>query len=106
MLGRGIGLSKDKVDHLRHWRESTVYTDIERLVLEYTERLATEVRIEDELYDRLREHFTPRQILVLCTTVGVAGMINRIHGTFKTELEEFTSSRPKVQESLDKLLEK
>jgi len=106
MLGRGIGLSKEKVEHLRSWRESKVYTDVERLVLEYTEQVATDVRIDDEMYARLQEHFTSRQILVLCTTVGVAGMINRIHGTFKTELEEFTTSRPKVQESLDKLLEK
>jgi 4-carboxymuconolactone decarboxylase len=100
MLGRGIGLSKEKVEQLREWKTSNVYNEVEKLVLEYTEELVKNIRIPDALYERLREHFTPQQIIVLSVTSGVAGMINRIHGTFQTEVEEFTQTRPTVKESL------
>ena len=105
MLGRSVGLSKEKVEQLRHWRESTVYNDEEKLILEYTEELVKNIRISDELYSRVAEHFTEKQIIDICFTSGISGIINRIHGTFQTDVDDFTLNNNFVKESQDILKE-
>jgi 4-carboxymuconolactone decarboxylase len=104
MLGRSIGLSKEKVENVLQWRTSDVYTDIEKVVLEYSEAVVKEIRISDDLYQRLSAYFTPQQILVLCITSGISGMINRVHGTFMTEVEDTTNHHEVVQESVEKFM--
>jgi 4-carboxymuconolactone decarboxylase len=106
MLGRSIGLSKEKVENLREWKTSDVYSVVEKLVLEYTEAVVNDIRISDDLYSRLSEHFTPSQIIVLCVTTGVSGIINRIHGTFLTEVESATTETGSVKESVSVLINK
>lgn len=103
MLGRSVGLSKEKVEQLRQWRDSLVYTEKERLILEYTEALVKDIRISDELYKRVAEQFSPKQIIDICFTSGISGIINRIHGTFQTEVDELTQNHEFVKESQDTL---
>ncbi len=90
MLGRSIGLTEDEVLNLRGWRDSDLYGPVDRLVLEYMEEWKLRRRVPDELYARLSEHFTTRQIIDLCFTGGVADLINRFHATFLTDLDEVT----------------
>ena len=101
MLGRSVGLSKEKVEQLRLWRESPVYNDEEKLILEYTEELVKNIRITDELYSRVSERFTEKEIIDICFTSGISGIINRIHGTFQTDVDERTVNHNFVQESMD-----
>jgi alkylhydroperoxidase family enzyme len=99
MLGRSVGLSKEKVEHLHQWRESSVYSEKERLILEYTEALVKDIRISDDLYKRVAKIFSPKQIIDICFTSGISGIINRIHGTFQTEVDELTLNHKFVKES-------
>ncbi len=56
---------------LPNWRESDVYTDMERVVLEYGERMTiTGQSVDDALFQRLRNHFNDAQIVEL--TAGIA----------------------------------
>lgn len=56
---------------LSSWRESDVFTDVERVVLEYGERMTvTGQTVDDALFDRLRHHFDDAQIVEL--TAGIA----------------------------------
>ncbi|NHM33699.1 carboxymuconolactone decarboxylase family protein [Neobacillus terrae] len=88
---------------MRKWRDSSVYSDKERLILEYTEALVKDIRISDDLYKRVAEIFTPKQIIDICFTSGISGIINRIHGTFQTEVDELTLNHKFVKESQDAL---
>ncbi|WP_174729274.1 carboxymuconolactone decarboxylase family protein [Mesobacillus harenae] len=106
MLGRSVGLTKEKVEQLRNWKDSSVYNDEEKLILEYTEELVTNVRISDELYKRVADHFSTQQIINICFTSGISGIINRIHGTFQTDVDESTSSNEFVEASRGVLEEK
>ena len=90
MLGRSSGLTDDEVLNLRGWRESDLYGPVDRLVLEYMEEWKLRRRVTDELYRRLTQHFTARQIIDLCFTGGVADLINRFHATFETDLDDET----------------
>ncbi len=90
MLGRSIGLTDDEMLSPREWRESGLYGPVDRLVLEYVEEAKLRHRVSDELYARLTQHFSTRQIIDLCFTAGIADLINRFHATFLTDLDEAT----------------
>jgi alkylhydroperoxidase family enzyme len=103
MLGRSVGLSKDKIDQLKNWRTSDVYSDVERIVLEYTEEIVRNIRISDDLFRRLSEHFTTQEIIDLCFISGISGIVNHIHGTFQTDIDDVTCQLGVVKESVDNL---
>ena len=84
---------------LRGWRECDLFGEVDRLVLEYMESWKLNRRVPDELYERLTQHFTPRQIIDLCFTGGIADLINRFHATFETDVDEDTLEDELVREA-------
>jgi alkylhydroperoxidase family enzyme len=59
------------VRDLANWRASSVYSEVERLVLEYGERMTiTGQSVDDALFARLREHYSEAQMVEL--TAGIA----------------------------------
>ncbi len=90
MLGRSSGLTEDEILNLRGWRESDRYDPVDRLVLEYMEAWKMHRQVPEDLYERLAEHFTTRQIIDLCFTGGIADLINRFHATFLTDVDDET----------------
>jgi alkylhydroperoxidase family enzyme len=56
---------------LADWRDSDLFTDTERLVLDYAERMTiTGQTVDDELFSRLRARFSDAEIVEL--TAGIA----------------------------------
>ena len=90
MLGRSIGLTEAEILSLRGWRESDLYGPVDRLVLEYVEEKKPRPRVTDELYARLTQHFSTRQIIDLCFAAGISDLINRFHATFVTDVDDET----------------
>ena len=75
-----------RIYHIPIWRESNLFSDIERAVLEWTEavtRLA-EHGIPDEIYDRVRAQLSEKQISELTFAIGVINMWNRLNISFRT----------------------
>lgn len=67
-----------------HWRELEALSDVERVAVELAER-ATETPpvIDDELFERLRRHFTEAQIVELaaiCAWENYRARFNRVLG--------------------------
>jgi len=59
------------VAHLPDWRASDVYTEVERLVLEYGECMTiTGETVDEALFASLGEHFSEPEIVEL--TAGIA----------------------------------
>jgi alkylhydroperoxidase family enzyme len=53
------------------WRTSDLYTDTEKVVLEFTELFCGEsVTISDELMARLEQHFDAGEIVELALVIG------------------------------------
>ena len=44
--------------------------------------------IDNDLFERLSRHLTPRRLVHLWGMVAAANAINRFHATFHTDLEE------------------
>jgi AhpD family alkylhydroperoxidase len=66
-----LGLTPVQVREVATWRESDAFSDDERLVLEYAERITeTPVDVSDELFDRLRERLDEAAIVELTAAIA------------------------------------
>ncbi len=91
LLGRAAGLSEEQLAHLGDAsRPDDVYDDTSWAIVEYAQVSTRNEAITNELYARLRAHFTEKQIIEICFTVGLSNTINRFHDTFLTEVDERT----------------
>jgi AhpD family alkylhydroperoxidase len=74
-----------RIYHVPIWRESTLFSDAERAALEWTEAVTKlpEHGVRDDVYERVRAHFTETQISDLTFAVGVINFWNRLNVSFR-----------------------
>jgi alkylhydroperoxidase family enzyme len=63
---RGLGVSEERIAAVAHWPAATCFTEVERLVLAYTDCLAYDHgRVPDALFEALRTHLDDVELLEL-----------------------------------------
>jgi alkylhydroperoxidase family enzyme len=78
--GMHNGVDPRKVHDVPRWRDSEVYNDKERVVLEYAEAAtATPVSLDDDLVDRLHRSFSDAEIVELASWVALENYRSRIN---------------------------
>ena len=92
-LGSSVGLSDEELSYLNGWSDAPVFDETDRLVLSYTDSITNDVRCDDAMWDRLTARFSQTEIFELAFAVGLAALVNRIHATFQTDVDERTSGR-------------
>jgi AhpD family alkylhydroperoxidase len=77
---RALGETEQRLYELDAWRETPFYTDRERAALEWTEALTrvSETHAPDESYERLKAHFSEKEIVDLTYAIAVINVWNRI----------------------------
>jgi len=93
MLGRSVGLKDEEMAAMAEWDTIPLFGEKDRLVLRYAEVLTRENRVSDALYAELESHFSREELLELCMTVALAALVNRVHATFRTDVDESTRSQ-------------
>jgi alkylhydroperoxidase family enzyme len=87
------GVDPRKVRDVPQWRESRVYSDQERVVLEYAEAAtATPVRLDDDLVERLHQVFDDAQIVELAAWVALENYRSRINAGLGLRSQGFAES--------------
>jgi AhpD family alkylhydroperoxidase len=77
------GLPPDQIAELPRWRESQAFSSLEKLVLEYAEVLTrTPVEVSDDLYARLRKHFSEAQLVELTAAIAFENHRSRMYRPF------------------------
>ncbi len=90
MLGRGIGISEEKLRHLGDDPlPDGVYSDDEAAVVRYAQRSTKTLYIDDATYQALAKHFSVHQMIEICLNVGLAQMTNRFHATFLSDVDDY-----------------
>lgn len=70
------------------WRESTLFGDAERIALEYAERIThTDQQVDDELFARLKRHYSEAQIVELTATVALENFRSKFNPSLKIEAQ-------------------
>ena len=75
-----------RIYHVPIWRESPLFSEAEKAALEWTEavtRLSAH-GVDDEVYERVRAHFSEKQISELTFAIGVINLWNRLNISFRT----------------------
>jgi alkylhydroperoxidase family enzyme len=91
LLGRAAGLSEVQLGHLGDaTRPQDIYDDASWAIVEYAQVSTRNEPITNELYARLLTHFSEKQVIEICFTIGLSNTINRFHATFLTEVDERT----------------
>lgn len=63
---RSVGLSEEKIEAIAHWPVSTLFSELERAVLAYTDCLVLEGgRVPEAVFDCLKSHLSDEEILEL-----------------------------------------
>ena len=75
---------------LSDWAASDLFDQKDRAVLAFTDSLARENRVDDALYAEVIALFSEKEVLKLSFTVSLAGMVNRVHATFRTDVDDAT----------------
>jgi alkylhydroperoxidase family enzyme len=92
MLGRSVGLTEDELRSMDNTEFCKTFSEADLCVIEYSEQLTMNNIVSDEMYARLDKHFSQEQIVELSMTVGLSAMVNRVHATFKTDVDTDTKS--------------
>lgn len=82
-----MGLSKEQIDDLASYASSTVYNELDRLVLRYAQQLTNKVDTDEGLHAELKKRLSDQEIVELAATVATANFTNRINESLKTDLE-------------------
>lgn len=90
-LAQHAGTPRTKLRELARWRDSELFDDRERVVLEYAEAMTrTPVETSDELFASLREHFDERQIVELTMIIAAENLYSRSNWAFGIDGEGFS----------------
>jgi alkylhydroperoxidase family enzyme len=87
------GLDEAKASQVPRWRESTVFTPLERDVMEYAEAMSeTPPRVTDELSARLLDKLGAPALVELTAVVGFANSTTRGNRALGIEAQGFSAA--------------
>lgn len=87
------GLDMDKAREIPRWRESDVFSPLEREVLEYAEAMSTTpVGVTDDMVQSLLDQLGPAALIELTNVVGFANLTTRSNVALGIESEGFAAA--------------
>jgi len=93
-VNRVEGVSDRQLANLADFEHSSAFSELEKRVLRYAVALArTPADVSRELFDNLREHFGPQQMVELTATIAWENFRARFNRGFGIESEGFAEGR-------------
>src|ERR1019366_7179219 len=92
-MAHNEGLDEAKAREVPRWRESRIFTPLERDVMEYAEAMTqTPPTGTDEMSARLLEQLGPPALVELTTFVALANLYSRTNTAFGIESQRFAAA--------------
>jgi alkylhydroperoxidase family enzyme len=92
-MGHNHGLDANKIRQVPRWRDATVFSPLERRVMEYAEAASqTPPAVTDELSDALLADLGPSALVELAARVAFMNMSARMNVALGIRSEEFADS--------------
>jgi len=83
------GVEEKKLDAVWEYQTSPLFTEAERVALDFTIAAASQPNdVTDELFAKLREHWSDNQVVEIVGVIALFGFLNRWNDTMATPLEE------------------
>ena len=83
---RADGETEQRLHTLAAWRETPFFDERERAALEWTEAvtLVAEGHVPDDVYERVRQHFSEQELIDLTVAIANINTWNRLNVAFRT----------------------
>ena len=79
-----------KVAEASDWRTSKRFSESERVALEYADRVTyTDQKVDDELFGRLKQHYTEAQIVELTAAIALENFRSKFNPSLGIESQGF-----------------
>ena len=80
----------EKLAEVTTWHDSTLFSDAERLALEYAERITyTDRKVDDALVDELKKHYSDAQIVELTAAIAMENFRSKFNPALGIEAQGF-----------------
>ena len=87
-LAVGAGLTREQITAIGRWRESPLFTDEEKTVLQFTEEVVRDSEPRDGTFAAASEFLDPPSLVELTLSIGYWSMVAKFLKTFKVDVEE------------------
>ena len=80
----------EKLAELAGWRDSKLFSESERVALDYAERITyTDRTVDDAFFAEVKKHFTEAQIVELTFAVALENFRSKFNPTLGVEAQGF-----------------
>lgn len=87
-ISRQIGMSDAKIAAIHEGPDAAAFSDIEKLVMRYTDDVVLNVRASDATFKPLSERLSYKEMQELTICIGYYMMVSRFLETFDVDIEE------------------
>jgi alkylhydroperoxidase family enzyme len=79
-----------KMAEVTTWRESKLFSEMERVALEYAERITyTDQKVDDAFFARVTQYFNEAQIVELTAAIALENFRSKFNPTLGVEAQGF-----------------
>jgi alkylhydroperoxidase family enzyme len=86
---RHVGVTDQQIDAVENWEAASCFSEVERLVLKFTDEVNANVKASRETLEALKRHLSPGEIIELLIIIGHWRQTASILETTEVELEDF-----------------
>ena len=80
----------EKLSELLNWRDSKLFSESERVALEYAERITyTDRQVDDALFAKVKQHFTEPQMVELTAAIAFENFRSKFNPALGIEAQGF-----------------
>jgi len=87
-ISRRMGMSDELLAGIRSGPDDPVFSDLQRLVMRYTDDVVQNVRASDATFDPLLADLSVQELQELMVTIGFYMLVSRYLETFGVDIEE------------------
>ena len=90
-MSRVAGIAEEQLRAIGDYRESSAFSPLEKLVIEYAEQMTrTPVKVDEALFAAMREHLNEKQLVELTAIVAWENFTSRFNRAFAIEAQGFS----------------
>jgi alkylhydroperoxidase family enzyme len=85
---RQVGMAEDKIAAIHEGPDAAAFSELEKLVMRFTDDVVRNVRASDATWMPLAAHLSHRELQELVVTIGYYMMVSRFLETFDVDIED------------------
>ena len=87
----------EKLAEVASWRTSSLFSAMERVALEYAERITyTDQKVDDAFFAEVKKHFAEAQIVELTAAIALENFRSKFNPTLGVEAQGFCMVPPRT----------